>query len=88
MKKISYVHVIKTPIFDPSGKVVGTQGYSGISRTRRTTEYELTLERRLLRDHCWIRSLIMFTLKMKNQQFIRCSRELSDRLGLKDPECR
>ena len=80
----SYVHVIKTPIFDPSGKVVGTQGIFWDVTDKKKTEYELTLERRLLRslletipDHVYF--------KDEKSQFIRCSRELSDRLGLKDP---
>jgi PAS domain S-box-containing protein len=83
-EEIRYVHVIKTPIFDPSGKVVGTQGIFWDVTDKRKTENELTLERRLLRslletipDHVYF--------KDEKSEFIRCSRELSDRLGLEDP---
>ncbi len=83
-KKKSYVHVIKTPIFDPKGNVVGTQGIFWDVTEKIQTEKNLTLERGLLRslldtipDHVYF--------KDENSQFIRCSRELSDRLGLKDP---
>ncbi|MBT5926201.1 MAG: PAS domain S-box protein [Verrucomicrobia bacterium] len=83
-QKKSYVHVIKTPIFDPSGKVVGSQGIFWDVTDKKQTEHDLTLERRLLRslletipDHVYF--------KDEKSKFIRCSRELSDRLGLKDP---
>ena len=83
-QKKSYVHVIKTPIFDPTGEVVGSQGIFWDVTDKKQTEYELTLERRLLRslletipDHVYF--------KDEKSQFIRCSRELSDRLGLENP---
>lgn len=80
----SYVHVIKTPIYDPEGKVVGTQGIFWDVTDKIETEKELALERQLLRslldsipDHVYF--------KDKESRFIRCSRELSDRLGLDSP---
>jgi two-component system, sensor histidine kinase and response regulator len=80
----SYVHVIKTPIFDPMGKVVGTQGIFWDVTEKINTEKELALERRLLRslldtipDHVYF--------KDRDSRFIRCSREFSDRLGLESP---
>lgn len=80
----SYVHVIKTPIYDPEGKVVGTQGIFWDVTDKIETEKELALERQLLRslldsipDHVYF--------KDKESRFIRCSRELSDRLGLESP---
>jgi len=80
----SYVHVIKTPIYDPEGKVVGTQGIFWDVTDKIETEKELALERQLLRslldsipDHVYF--------KDKKSRFIRCSRELSDRLGLDSP---
>ena len=83
-QQTSYVHVIKTPLYDHQGQVVGVQGIFWDVTEQITTENDLALERQLLRslldtipDHVYFKDL--------GSRFIRCSRELSDRLGLKDP---
>ena len=83
-QQTSYVHVIKTPLFDTKGKVSGIQGIFWDVTEQIHTEQNLASERQLLRslletipDHVYFKDTA--------SRFIRCSRELSDRLGLKNP---
>lgn len=80
-----YVHVIKTPLYDPKGAIVGIQCIFEDVTEQRKTEQELAFERDLLRslldsipDHVYF--------KDQSSRFIVCSKELSDHLGLDSPE--
>ena len=81
----NYVHVVKTPIYDRHGQIVGIQGIFWDVTEQRKTEKDLAFERDLLRslldsipDHVYF--------KDQSSRFIVCSKELSDRLGLNSPE--
>lgn len=81
----SYVHVVKTPIYDRSGQIVGIQGIFWDVTEQRKTEKDLAFERDLLRslldsipDHVYF--------KDQSSRFIVCSKELADHLGLNSPE--
>ena len=81
----SYVHVVKTPIYDRHGQIVGIQGIFWDVTEQRKTEKDLAFERDLLRslldsipDHVYF--------KDQSSRFIVCSKELSDRLGLSSPD--
>jgi two-component system sensor histidine kinase/response regulator len=81
----NYVHVVKTPIYDRHGQIVGIQGIFWDVTEQRKTEKDLAFERDLLRslldsipDHVYF--------KDQSSRFIVCSKELSDRLGLDSPE--
>ncbi len=79
-----FVHVIKTPLYDASGKVIGVQGIFYDVTQRKRIEEELAYERDLLRallDH--IPDRIYF--KDVNCRFLRCSKSMASRLGLTDP---
>ena len=80
-----FVHVIKTPLFDAGGRVVGVQGIFWDVTQRKRTEEALAHERDLLRallDH------IPDRLYFKDTQgrFIACSKSMAERLGVSDPE--
>ena len=80
-----FVHVIKTPLHDASGKVIGVQGIFYDVTQRKRIEEELAYERDLLRallDH--IPDRIYF--KDVNCRFLRCSKSMARRLGLSDPQ--
>ena len=81
----TFVQVVKTPILDEHGMVVGIQGVFWDVTEIRRTEMELEFEQQLLRellnsipDHVYF--------KDRDSRFIRCSRELSDQLGLDSPD--
>ena len=81
----NYVHVVKTPVYDRHGQIVGIQGIFWDVTEQRKTEKDLAFERDLLRslldsipDHVYF--------KDQSSRFIVCSKELSDRLGLDSPE--
>ncbi len=81
----AYVHVVKTPIYDRDGQIVGIQGIFWDVTEQRKTEKDLAFERDLLRslldsipDHVYF--------KDQSSRFIICSKELTDRLGLASPE--
>ena len=79
-----FVHVIKTPLYDPSGNVIGVQGIFYDVTQRKRIEEELAYERDLLRsllDH--IPDRIYF--KDVNCRFMRCSKSMATRLGLENP---
>lgn len=78
-----FVHVIKTPLYDSMGRVVGIQGIFWDVTQRKKIEEELAYERDLLRallDN--IPDRIYF--KDVHSRFIRCSASMIRRLGLKE----
>ncbi|MDB6034886.1 MAG: sensor hybrid histidine kinase [Verrucomicrobiales bacterium] len=82
--ELTYVHVIKTPLYDAVGRVIGIQGIFWDVTHRKKTEEELAYERDLLRallDH--IPDRIYF--KDTQSRFLRCSKSMANRLGLKNP---
>jgi len=79
----TFVHVIKTPLYDPSGEVIGVQGIFYDVTQRKRIEEELAYERDLLRALLdYIPDRIYF--KDVNCRFMRCSKSMATRLGLKD----
>ncbi len=78
-----FVHVIKTPLFDAAGNVVGIQGIFWDVTGRKKTEEELAYERDLLRALLEnIPDRIYF--KDVKSRFLRVSNSMAKRLGLKD----
>ncbi len=78
-----FVHVLKTPLYDAVGRVIGIQGIFWDVTQRKKTEEELAYERDLLRallDN--IPDRIYF--KDVESRFIRCSASMVKRLGVKD----
>jgi PAS domain S-box-containing protein len=79
-----FVHVIKTPLYDASGNVIGVQGIFYDVTQRKRIEEELAYERDLLRALLdYIPDRIYF--KDVNCRFMRCSKSMAQRLGLEDP---
>ena len=79
-----FVHVIKTPLYDTNGNVVGIQGIFWDVTERKKTEEELAYERDLLRallDN--IPDRIYF--KDVKSRFLRVSSSMARRLGVSDP---
>lgn len=78
-----FVHVIKTPLYDASGNVIGVQGIFYDVTQRKRIEEELAYERDLLRALLdYIPDRIYF--KDVNCRFMRCSKSMAVRLGLTD----
>ncbi len=80
-----YVHVIKTPLFDNAGRVIGVQGMFWDETERRQTEEALAHERDLLRallDN--VPDSVYF--KNANSKFLRCSRAMAKKFHVADPE--
>lgn len=78
-----FVHVLKTPLYDALGRVIGIQGIFWDVTQRKKTEEALAYERDLLRallDN--IPDRIYF--KDVESRFIRCSASMVKRLGVTD----
>jgi PAS domain S-box-containing protein len=79
-----FVHVIKTPLYDTAGNVVGIQGIFWDVTERKKTEEELAYERDLLRSLLEnIPDRIYF--KDVKSRFLRVSSSMARRLGVADP---
>jgi PAS domain S-box-containing protein len=79
----TWMRVLKSPAFDSNGVIVGSQGLMVEITQRKQTEAQLNHEQSLLRalmDHS--PDLIYF--KDAQSKFIRCSKALVQRMGLKD----
>jgi PAS domain S-box-containing protein len=79
-----FVHVIKSPIFDTAGHVIGIQGIFWDVTQRKRVEEELAYERDLLRA---LLENIPDRIYFKDVQcrFLRCSKSMAQRLGVADP---
>ena len=80
-----FVHVIKTPLYDAVGRVIGIQGIFWDVTQRKKIEQELAAERDLLRalmDN--IPDRIYF--KDVQSRFLRSSKSMVQRLGVKDSD--
>ncbi len=80
-----FVHVLKTPLYDSLGRVIGIQGIFWDVTQRKKIEEALAYERDLLRallDN--IPDRIYF--KDVHSRFLRCSASMVKRLGLKEPK--
>lgn len=81
----SYVQVSKTPLYDANGEVVGIQGIFWDVTERKKVEEALAYERDLLRALLdYMPDSLYF--KDKESRFIRVSKSLANRLGLKSPK--
>ena len=81
----SYVHVIKTPLYDSEGRLAGIQCIFWDVTAQRQAEELLAFERDLLRallDN--VPDQVFF--KDTESRFIRCSKALADSLGLRASE--
>jgi PAS domain S-box-containing protein len=83
--KLTWIHIIKVPIFDQAGQVIGTQGMYWDVTAQKAAEHTLEFERDLMRalmdnvtDHVYF--------KDRESHFIKVSRALARRFGVEDPE--
>ena len=85
LEKMRWVHVLKTPVFDAQGRIVGTQGIFWDETDRKLAEAALSQERYLLQ---MLMSHLPDSIYFKDAQsrFVRVSKGLSDKFGLKDPQ--
>ncbi len=79
-----YAHVLKTPVYDANGALVGTQGIFWDVTPRRRTEEALERERFLLRS---LMDNIPDNIFFKDVEgrYLRINRAMAERLGLSDP---
>jgi two-component system, sensor histidine kinase and response regulator len=79
-----YVQVVKTPLYDADGNVIGVQGIFWDVTERRKMEEELAYERDLLRELLEnIPDSIYF--KDRESRFLRVGKVLARKFGLSDP---
>ena len=81
----AHVHVIKTPTFDPQGKITGIQGCFWDVTSLKRLEEDLASHRDLLQgllDH--VPDRVFF--KDPESRFVKCSRAFAVYLGLTDPD--
>jgi two-component system, sensor histidine kinase and response regulator len=79
-----FVHVIKTPLYDSFGQVIGIQGIFWDVTQRKRIEEDLAYERDLLRALLNnIPDRIYF--KDVHSRFLRCSTSMAKRLGFEHP---
>jgi two-component system, sensor histidine kinase and response regulator len=79
-----YVQVVKTPLYDADGDVIGVQGIFWDVTERRKMEEELAYERDLLRELLEnIPDSIYF--KDRESRFLRVGKVLAQKFGLSDP---
>jgi PAS domain S-box-containing protein len=78
-------YVMKSAVFGPDGKIIGSQGILFDITRRKKAEAELAHERQLLRslldsspDHIYF--------KDQNCRVIRCSRSMSEKFGFSSPD--
>jgi two-component system, sensor histidine kinase and response regulator len=80
-----YVHVVKTPLRDPDGEVIGVQGMFWDVTQEKLMEQQLAHERELLRKLLdTIPDRIYF--KDRDSRFLKVSRALAEQFGMGDPE--
>ena len=82
--KLIYVQVIKTPVVDVAGRVIGLQGIFWDVTERKTIEDQLQRERELVQtllDTC----LDAIYIKDLDSRFVKINRHLAHRLNLADP---
>jgi PAS domain S-box-containing protein len=82
--RMIYVQVIKTPVLDANGRIIGTQGIFWDVTERKVMEDKLQQERELMQrllDTC----LDSIYFKDANSRFVKVNRHLAHRLGLADP---
>ncbi|MCB1125829.1 MAG: PAS domain S-box protein, partial [Verrucomicrobiae bacterium] len=80
-----YVHVLKSPLQDNQGHVVGIQGIFWDETERHEMEEKLAYERDLLRALLdTMPDAIYF--KDRESRFLRCSQEMARRVGVASPE--
>jgi PAS domain S-box-containing protein len=79
-----YVQVLKTPLFDAAGQIIGVQGIFWDVTERRRMEEAIAHERDLLQALLdSIPDAIYF--KDAESRFLRCSRAMAAKFGLDDP---
>ncbi len=78
---LRHLHVLKTPVFNHSGKVIGTQGMLTDVTARKLAEIELASERDLLRSLLYSSSDHIY-FKDRDSRFLKCSKRLAERFGL------
>ena len=82
--KLIYVQVIKTPVRDAAGRIIGLQGIFWDVTERKVMEDQLQHERELLQtllDTC----LDSIYIKDLQSRFVKINRHLAQRIGLADP---
>ncbi len=82
--KARWVQVLKTPVYDASGNIVGTQGIFWDVSDRKQTEADLHQERYLLQT---LMSNLPDSIYFKDTQsrFLRASKGVAEKFGITDP---
>jgi PAS domain S-box-containing protein len=87
-----YLRVVKSPVFGPDGKIIGTQGVQFDVTDRKKAEDELRRSNEaLFRIHRLLQALLDIApdriyFKDTNSRFLMLSRSLARRFNLDDPE--